>query len=99
MIRTRLAVERALAEAFVAVDCVAGKQPDTRWTEWSADVLSSPVAHRQPLLQRTSYSSSRPDFSIAEPSGALHWATPETISKFGPHDSDDESAFFSDDGI
>lgn len=33
-----------------------------------------------------------------ETTGALHWATPETISKFGPEDSDEDSAAFTDDG-
>jgi len=36
--------------------------------------------------------------SMTDASGALHWVTPESISLFGGEDSDDDSAYFTDDG-
>mmetsp|Transcript_21104 Transcript_21104/g.68041 ORF Transcript_21104/g.68041 Transcript_21104/m.68041 type:complete len:91 (+) Transcript_21104:699-971(+) len=90
MIRTRLAVERALAEACVALDHAAGTNLESsRWRAWSAELLGSPVNNSPQGSRR---------HRLSQPAGALHWATPDTISKFGD-DSDDDSAYFTDDGI
>ena len=89
MIRTRLAVERALAEACVALDGATTEctLEQSRWRVWSAELLGSPVSQTPTRRQR-----------LNQQAGSLHWATPDTISKF-VDDSDDDSAYFTDDGI
>mmetsp|Transcript_12226 Transcript_12226/g.49244 ORF Transcript_12226/g.49244 Transcript_12226/m.49244 type:complete len:755 (+) Transcript_12226:70-2334(+) len=97
MIRTRMAVERAIAEGCTALDRAfeaalndaAGSSPRAT-RAYPRDRSGSPIlAHRT----RTSRL-----FRVSQSTGALHWATPETINKFGADDSDDDEAYFTDDG-
>mmetsp|Transcript_12225 Transcript_12225/g.49239 ORF Transcript_12225/g.49239 Transcript_12225/m.49239 type:complete len:117 (+) Transcript_12225:2087-2437(+) len=96
-IRTRMAVERAIAEGCTALDRAfeaalndaAGSSPRAT-RAYPRDRSGSPIlAHRT----RTSRL-----FRVSQSTGALHWATPETINKFGADDSDDDEAYFTDDG-
>jgi len=86
-----LAVESALAEALETLDNASGETLETtRRRHWSsADFLGPPVSGSPVSSLRR---------RLTQPAGALHWATPDTISKFGD-DSDDDSAYFTDDGI